>query len=650
MREEREVPAEAGPLATRGRGLAAVLFLVVPWTAGCATAGGPDVSSPAPEVPEDSPDAERAEERKTAAAAAGVADALEEVRLLIEAGRADRAARIADSLYFTSLGALEEVLRAGPTGGADEERESAGGALRRAAAAALLVEARALRATGDLRSAAARMRELMTGFPDGPAAREAAPELVDLRLALGDDPGAVQLYVDRPGLLEARPALLDRALSGLSASEARSLARRARAEGRGSLAGRLEAELRRLGAATGPVRIGLLLPGSGRYEQVGRWVREGVELAVQGEDARGEAGRAVELVTVRSDGPGGIEAAVRELEQAGVVAVVGPLRYGPLEEVSAARRQEGLLFVSPTARRSPSGARGLYTLWDRTRRELDAARELGSWLSRSAVGRAGVLFASSDLGRRSYLVFARSLESSGAFTVAGAPYDPGATTFEEAVSAVSAFGPHGVYVMGADPNSVLQLAPQLSYYGIRGALVAGGTAWSDAATVRRLEPSFTQLRVTAVFVDRTDDESAWSSFRRRYERTHRRALANNPIPALGHDAALLVLRALPGEGAVRPRAMTRAFGSLGPVEGATGRLHPDPSGGTVSRRVLVRKIADRGLSPVGRDEVTEWLAGSVELAAAGRRTRRAAALRAVEDARLQDGEGPGADGRGGGRP
>ncbi len=630
------------PVARRRAAPAAIGLLAAILLAGCGagrSGGDGPVGEPTPEVPAEPP----ADPGRDAPAA------LERIRSLLAADPA-RALRLADSAYF--------ALRARGAGGP--------------AAETLRLQARAAVASGDTAGAADRLRELLAAYPDDGAADGAGLALARLLRVRADDPGALDVLLRHgPPDAEAR-ALMRRAAGAMSTAEleaaedvaARSgsppaaralvLAELAEARARAGRTGPARRAARRalesdpedpdrqtarsvldgsVTARSGPVRIGVLLPDSGRFRAPGRWVRQGMRIALE----EGE-GPDVELVErdVSSGSTGALAAGLRE---AGVAAVLGPVRTVGLAEAARAVSGSGLLVVSPTAARAPEGARRAYALHDRTRRELDAAAVLGRWVGgRVRPGPVGAVYPEGELGRRSYLRFRRALgEAGGGWTVASAAYDPDATTHRRAFTEVGAFRPDAVWAGAAGASSLLQMAPQLAYYGIRSALVVGGPDWTRPGTVRRLEPVFTQFRVGAAFQrggDREEERTVRDRFRAAYETRYRTTLGDNVLPMLGHDAALLVRRAAAAARPPRPRAVARAFAGLAGVEGATGVLDPAPGGGTVGRRVRIRALQDRRLRRTDAAEVRAWLRSAGRLASADARGRRARARRAVRQAEI----------------
>jgi ABC-type branched-subunit amino acid transport system substrate-binding protein len=584
--------------------------------------------------------------------------ALADVRRVRDAGRPAAAATLADSLYFT--------VRDRPD-------------LAEVAAGALSAEAGALEAAGEPREAARRLEELLELYPR--RAGDAPRRLARLRHSLGEDPAVARVLLRHPGAVDdSARTLLRSAARSMSVAELEGVVD-PRDPGEGEVAGMLLAELavararagspdagreaaraalrtgapapereraRRvldggIGPREGPVRVGLLLPASGRFASVGDRLREGIELAVERHLPPGGPG--VELLEVDAARDGADPAAqLAELEERGVVAVVGPVRSAGLERLARAARAPGPAVLSPTATRELALSGFLFTLWQRQRRGLDAAAAVGRWTGEVIrEGPVGAVYPDGEEGRSLLLAFRRGLAGSSAWIAAASPYRGDATTFRGPISSVSAFGPRAVFAPGGSTESVLQMAPQLSYYGVRAAVVAGGPEWSDPATLRRLEPSFSQFRVVAAFADRSDPESGWSRFKATYEKKYRKSLFGNMLPALGHDAMLLVLRALRDVRPARPRAVARRIGVLEGVEGATGTLTPDPGTGTVHRRVLVRALEERSLAPVSGERVRQWMAGAGRLETARARTRRARALQAVRESgiELQAGEDAG---------
>lgn len=648
-------PARSGPLGVYGRILVSALGLIV---AGCASVGPTTDTGEQGEPPSEGARA------PTEPPAPSRSELMDRLDALVRRGEHGRVVHLADSLYFASR-------EAGETSDAEE---------------VLWREAVSLVQLGDRVTAARRLAELLERYPRSDRRQEAALELAELRVALADDPGAAAVLVEHPDALTAEGlGLLRTATSAMSIAELRSaaewgrpggagravvrtelavaLARAGRSEdarrvAREVVAGDAEASDRQRARRVldgaiepfeGPFRVGVLLPTSGRLERVGGWIVEGMRLAEEGllaqppgspdaaatsrTDAEGSAPPVFELVVEDAAEGGDLAGSVARLEERGVMAIIGGVRSSELRSLTEGRSGPGLLVVSPTATRMTGRWPDVYTLWDADRRALDGARALGRWLSAEAgIGESAALYPGGEAGARSLLAFRAGLAQGDGWLTASASYPSDTTDFQGSIDLVGSFDPRAVFVMAASSNTVLQLAPQLSYYGMRSTVVAGDPTWAAPAALRRLEPSFTQLRLVASLLDRGVAGSGWERFRSAYERAHRRGLGNNVLPALGHDALLMLQRAAAGLSLPRPRALARRFAAMEGVEGATGRLRPRPSQGTVERKATVRVVRERSLAPVEPEEVREWLEGAERIADAQRRRRRAAALEAVREA------------------
>lgn len=580
------MPTRRSEASARAQWRVPLAVLAAGLIAGCATMG------PSPGEPRRGPDAE---DRQPPAGAeprpSPSSRLLDRAEELLDRGRAERAYRLADSLYlrFRAAGAKDEAARS----------------LGVAAAAAL--------ALGDTVRSAELSDTFLREFPDAGDAPRAALRLAELRMALGDDPGAVRVLLvhaeDWKGLAGTQ---LREAAGHLSVSELEVSLDQHGASAPDSAASVLRSELaraRRAAEDRRAVRIGFLAPMSGRLAPVGAWLREGIELAIA---AAPDAAPDVELVPVDLAEPGSVRHKVERLLADDVVALIGPIDSDDLAAASSAAR--GILVVSPTAREGFRRLRPVYALWDRRRREVDASTILGKWLG-EALGpvETAVLYPETELGRRAHAAFARAFGESGGRIAVAVSFEPGGATFEAPIRRLSAHRPRVIFVPTA--GSIIQLAPQLPYYGLRGSVVAGGPDWSAPSTVRRLEPSVSQRRIVATYLDWTDG-GGWQDFSTRYERRYRKALGDNVLPGLGHDAALLLLRALVETRPARPAAVARRFAALREVSGATGVMTPDPETGTVGRTVRVLEIAGRRLRETAPSDVRRWLERVVARAAA----------------------------------
>ncbi len=338
-----------------------------------------------------------------------------------------------------------------------------------------------------------------------------------------------------------------------------------------------------------PVRLGVLLPRTGTPSMVryADWVLQGVQVAAREGEQRER--RAIELVVADDAAGSRTRQAVAELERQGVIAIVGPLLPQQLRDVAGSRSDGSLVAVSPTAP-EPSSASHVYSV---NMPDARGAQELGRYAYELGLTQAALLYPRSAEHERKASAFAVEFEAMGGEIRAAVPYDSGTTTFETHIRRIlAAVAPPGAAydsVLGlpldtvgsapqqpfalfvaAPDRDVRQIAPQVAFYGLdsAGVQVFGDEAWASSA-VRRVVPARDLEGVIAASHRPPDraDAVADPEFVRRYEDMFRRSLENQ-YPALGYDAANLVLHALPNR-VVTPEALARRVNLLAGIRGAT---------------------------------------------------------------------------------
>lgn len=361
---------------------------------------------------------------------------------------------------------------------------------------------------------------------------------------------------------------------------------------------------------SGSARIGAILPLTGDLADLGLVLREGIELAVERYRDERPAGFDVELLFADDESdPENTADLVRSLEGRDVIAILGPLRSESFAAASRARGNQRLPIVSPTATEVLSPGSATYTLYDAGTRASDVAEELARWtledlrlprvavLEPAGVGLGGAIDA-----------FTRTIRDSGGLLVGHERYDPGITTFQAPIESVAASEPDVVFAPAASVSGVLAIAPQLFYYGLYNVIVLGSGAWAELAALRRLERFATDHRVIGLATDRVSPGTPWRQFVADYERRYRRTLRDNIMPALAHDAALLVLSALDGARLPIPAALAAYLESGPEVEGVTGRLRPEAGRSVVRRSTEIRMLVDGSPVEADREELLTWLA------------------------------------------
>lgn len=371
-------------------------------------------------------------------------------------------------------------------------------------------------------------------------------------------------------------------------------------------------------AEVSPVTLGVILPRSGSLKRYGDWVLEGIRLAVK--EQQGRVNQQVRLVVLDDSAKPYLDGDLtRELEQQGVAGIIGPLLDQGLAMAAPARLDPDLVIISPTATRTPAGWRNVYAL---NGGDVRGAQDLASYAYDLGFDRAAVIYPrGDDLYVRKARAFQDAFRSRGGDIVTTVPYDSGTTTFagplRAALHAASpvvdttqpfivhvdsgprtrqpvmdtmppafpsyyvperthgdtaeyTMGPWALYVP-APPGDVRQIAPQVEYYGLdsAGVQVFGDASWTSPDVLRQVDRRALDGVLAVATLNAGEAERGVSSdFVDRYEAEYRKTLSN-PLPALGYDAAHLLLASTPTWDPTPSRVARRMSLMVG-IRGATG--------------------------------------------------------------------------------
>ena len=345
---------------------------------------------------------------------------------------------------------------------------------------------------------------------------------------------------------------------------------------------------------TGPVTVlGVLLTRTGApsLTRFAELVEEGVRAAAQALPLTGR------LQIVVQDDRGTIEGAaagMRALEQAGAVAVVGPLE-GPGLVAAAMARTRPLPLISPTAP-DGGGEQNVYTLGGF---DPAPARALARWARGAGIGRVVLIHPRGGESEAAALAFEDAFRASGGLVLARFLYERGTTYFESQMRGVESLRPDAV-VLPLPPEDVPTVAPQITFFGLDtlDIRVLGTEGWLRPEVLGAVAPRHTNGVVAVTREGVGDGSGGLATLTAAYESLFRRTL-RSPVPAVGFDAASLLLVAL-RTGARSPTALAGALERVDDFAGATGRLGVEQ--GWVVREHKVVCIQDNRLLPLGPRE------------------------------------------------
>ncbi|MCG6990181.1 MAG: ABC transporter substrate-binding protein [Gemmatimonadetes bacterium] len=363
------------------------------------------------------------------------------------------------------------------------------------------------------------------------------------------------------------------------------------------------------------VRLGSVLPlsGSPAFRDYAKLIAEGVEVA-----AASYLGPSAQVTVVSRDDAGDPTVAasqVQELEADGALGAVGFLEQGDLAAAAAGRMGE-LALISPTAR--VASGTGVFSLSGADPR---AAASMADYAAQQGFKRVAVVNSRSAESSQEADAFEAALQTDGVPLAGRFEYDPGETSFGGPLKAAqqalrgaeidslrAKLPPDDTLHVNPDsldpvalflplsPGDVELVAPQVTFFGLDtlGIQVLGTSGWTDPDVLSSIPFRHTDGVIATMPVSAGPGSPGYERFKKAYEEHFQRSLVS-PVPALGYDAAILLLEAAK-DGARTPAEVAAALEHVHDVQGATGILSVED--GRVVRRTEVVRIEHGAFIPV----------------------------------------------------
>lgn len=439
---------------------------------------------------------------------------------------------------------------------------------------ARLAEGRALEALGRARMAVEVLLPIADEAPDSlrlqalDVVRSAVTELPQADLeSLAQGPALGWERLRAPILAEVALALHTRGREEAAAEAARS-ALSLSAEGpeaelaRSVLAD--EVTVRRRGTAL----LGAVLPttGSPGEREYAALVEEGVRARLEGELQAFDV--PVELQVRDDEGSPRVAGdLIGLLTSEGAAGVVGPLSDEAVDAAARARRVP-VPMISPTARSLPPDAKAVYSL---RAPDPGAPRVLARYAIDRDLTEAVVVHPRSHGSTFEARAFADEFRRLGGRVLGILDYASESTFFQESLAAVRNLQPAAL-VLPIPAGDVELFAPQITYFGLDtlGIQVLGTADWVNPEALEAVEPRHTDGVVVATPRPPGRATEAHERFVRTYETLLQKTL-RSPIPALGYDAAGLLLEAF-RRGVRSPDGVREALEEIRAFQGATGTI------------------------------------------------------------------------------
>jgi len=338
------------------------------------------------------------------------------------------------------------------------------------------------------------------------------------------------------------------------------------------------------------VTLGAILPRTGVSPGLAEYselVLEGIQVAV--EQYQSQLRRPIRLEVL--DHEGAFERSrslVRELEDLGAFAAVGPLTLEFLEEAVSARTRD-FPMVSPFSSITPEGAEGVFTL---SGPDPGGSEVVARYAWDLGLERVMVLRPRTETARVDAEAFSTVFQELGGYLPPEVVFESGATFFQAELERVGSILPDGLF-LPLTARDIQLLAPQFTYYGLDtlGIQVLGTTGWTEDAVLAEVDSRHTDGVIASTTRISQDETESYQAFRVRYEDRFKKSL-RSVVPAYGYDAASLLLHALGAD----PRTNEDLLRVLDDVEdfpGATG--HFSLTGEQILRIPQLVRIQDREL-------------------------------------------------------
>jgi branched-chain amino acid transport system substrate-binding protein len=386
-----------------------------------------------------------------------------------------------------------------------------------------------------------------------------------VRRALAQSPAESELAATRQRLAAAAPALIRID----AAEEAEFLtARLAHAEG------------------PRPLRIGVLLPLSGRARGVGARALGGVMLA-QGGYGSSASARSTVLLEDTGSTPEGAAAGVERLHARGAIAIVGPLDDRESVAAAVAAQRLGLPLIALTLDTGvvDSGNMVFRTFVD-SRGEVDA---LLTRAKQAGATRLGIAHPEGPLGRDLAEAAARAAEREGVTIVTTIAYDPALNNYANLAAKLRRKRVDAVFIPDV-ASRVSLILPFLAAEQLwcqppgssfpdgderRAIVCLGNVLWQDKAL----------LRDGGTYADGAQIVAGWSALaqtpaNRQFVASHRGILGTDAdvFAAFAYDALRLLRHVTLGLRKRSPAAVREALAELRGFPGLSGPVHAESTG------------------------------------------------------------------------
>ncbi len=345
------------------------------------------------------------------------------------------------------------------------------------------------------------------------------------------------------------------------------------------------------------ISIGVILPLTGRYAVYGESVLHGIECAVGiFGSCTGPAGMTL-IVRDSTSTSLGATRAVDELNDAGVVAIVGPLMSSSAV-VAAGRAQElGIPLISLSQRN------GVIELGDFIFRnsvspasEVDAVVEYS--ITQKMLKRFFILYPNNRKGAEYERLFTEKVEELGGKVVSTHSYAPNEMEFAVALRSVGDNGSSFDAVFIPDSSRVVgYIAPTLALSGIEGVKLLGISRWDEQGLVDRGGKFVDGSIFVNSFYKKAHDAGV-ISFIKKFKETY--GIEPTLLEALGFDATRAIIIAAQEMGSFHRETMRDSLTRISGFHGVSGLMGFNLDG-DARRKLTLLTVKNGAIVPMPKE-------------------------------------------------
>ena len=348
------------------------------------------------------------------------------------------------------------------------------------------------------------------------------------------------------------------------------------------------------------IKVGVILPLSGRYSVYGESVQHGIECAAGVFEPCIGAGNVQLLI---KDSRGIMETAVQavnELASQDVIAIIGPILSATSGPAAERAQELGIPMISISQRESLASI-GDYIFRNTVTSESQVTTIVDYAVGRKNLKKFIILYPKNRKGNEYRDLFDQAVREAGGRVVAAHGYSSNRVEFASDIRGIelnpyeggksydAIFIPDSFAIIG-------YLAPTLAMMGVENVRFLGISRWDDPRLIK-----FGGKYVEgAVFPQPFDKRSADYRVRDFITRfTGAYGMEPTLLEALGYDSLKMVVEAAAGSGATRRASLRHALESMSDFHGVTGRVSFDASG-NATRQLSLLKVSSGSIVPLIR--------------------------------------------------